>query len=524
MGISLASGVSASSGFTPATWPTNTYASGTGTVQGIVSANGTYNKYVPGVTVVASSNIKSHALAAGDNTTALLLDTINIPPNVVGPDGWLELDVDWGCNSSANAKTITPVYWLTNGTCLDSQTTNISSHFTVRISNRNNTHVQMLQSNNPGSGLGGSTSAVQSMTMFMDSGENTIALYGTVTAAGGSDSVWIERWTLKAYNPTVWSANRLNYGKVQFWGANAHFDDTQSIAQHISDLKTMGMKTMRMAYEFGSSLTTLIAYATAIQTDNTGIQMCVCLDVSLTSDGTNLWTSEQLAYNYALSTAMTVVSALAPLGVLIYEAGNEMDTKNGINISDPLGGFASDFSNTVVPIFRGLQRGCIDGVHAAHPGALCASNAYTQCSIGLADMMWLGTQPDGSSGHPVVRWDLTNWHNYEDYGPMVGIPRGASAGYCNMYEHLNRTYGGVPIIVTEWNGKSSDTDPQRANWASRWMGEAYNNRYKYNIAFVCVYEMYGTPWNILTGTPGQVESTFGTTVQTFITNNPDTGL
>jgi hypothetical protein len=522
------------------TFPTANTGNGKGTVNGIVSATGAYNNYPAVATVVAASAIKSHimvATAAADNSSTVLLDTVHIPSNCVGPDGWLELEVTWGCNSSANVKQLVPSYWTLNGTSFDQQTTNISSTFRVVIAGRNSIHAQMITAAAPASGVQGAANAVQAGGYFMDtaftsgdgigSAENNISLFGVTTSATSGDSIWIERWSLTAYNPPVYSTKRLNYGKVQFYGANSHYDDSQSISQHIADMKTLGVKTLRITYEFGSSLPTLVSYAQAIQTDNTGIQMCVNLDMSITSDGTNPWASEAAAYTYAYNTAVTVCTALAPYGVQIYECGNEMDTKNGINTGDPLGGYASTFSNTLVPIFRGVQRGAIDGIHAT--GALLgkklysASNAYTQCSIGLADMMWYGVQPDGTTGHPTVRWDLTNWHNYEDYGPLVGVPRSTSQGWVNLLDHFNRNYG-VPIIITEWNGKASDTDPQRAFWASRWLAEAYNNRYKYNIAFVCVYEMYGTPWNVMTGTLGTVESTFGTTVQTFITNNPDTGL
>jgi hypothetical protein len=55
------------------------------------------------------------------------------------------------------------------------------------------------------------------------------------------------------------------------------------------------------------------------------------------------------------------------------------------------------------------------------------------------------------------------------------------------------------------------------------MFEAYQNRYRWNIAAIIVYAMYGSPWNVLDGTTNAVISTFGTTVQSFISSNPDTG-
>lgn len=505
-------------------WPTASTANGLGTVNGIVSATGAYNDYLPNGYVISASSIKSHvmtATAAGDNTNSLLLDSINIPPNVVGPDGWLELEVTWGCNSSANVKKLVPMNFVTNATGFDKQTTNVSSTFKMILINRNNLHSQMLPSAMPASGVQGSANPVQILGQYMDNHENCIALYGETTSATSGDSIWIERWSLKAYNPPVYSTKRLNYGTPMFWGVNAHFDDSQSIAQHIADLKTMGMKTIRMAYEYGTSLPTLVSYAQAIQADNTGIQMTCCIALP-SPQGT--YTSEAAAYADCYSTGYLVASTLGPYGVTIYEAGNELDQSPGMIVNDPLGGYPSDYSNTLIPILRGEMRGCIDGIHAAG-NYMAASNAFTQCGIGCADMMWNGTNPDGSiAASGPIRWDITNWHNYEDYGSLMGVPRSFNAGYCNILEHCNRTYGGVPIMITEWNAKESDTDAQRAWWAARFMAELYNNRYKYNIAAICVYELYGTPWNVMTGTQGVVQSTFGTTVQSFIAANPDTGL
>jgi hypothetical protein len=525
MGISLANGVSASPGYTAPTWPTNI-----STATGLVST-GAYGKYLPGCQVVSASSVKSHVLQAADNLIQTNLDSIALPANFVGPDGWYELDVIWGCNSSANVKSMTPLlnwstsYPTTGNIGQDSQTTNTTNRFTVKIFNRNNTSSQVMF---PSVNTNNSTNPVFTAALDLSGASgalNTIALVANVQTAGGSDSVWVESWTLKAYNPPVYSGSRLNFGTQQFYGVNGHYDDSQSIAQHISDMKVMGFKTLRITYEGGTSLTTLVQYAQAIQADNTGIQMMCTLDFSYTSDGVNIWPSEQAAYNYAYTTAQTVCQALAPYGVYIYECGNEMDTKQGINIGDPQGGYARYYSTTVVPILRGIMRGGIDGVHATGSQLalplLAASNAFTTCAIGLSDMLWNGLNPDGTpSPTGPLRWDITSWHNYEDYGPMMSVEANNQGAYINLWEHLNRTYNGIPIIVTEWNGKSSDTDAQRAAWANRWLGEAYNNRYKYNIAFVCVYELYGSPWQVM-ASAGVPVSTFGTTIQTFITNNPD---
>jgi len=487
-----------------------------------VNPDGTYAQF-PNTLVVDSRGSKSYVLGTATNAQWDYFDAIEFYPGDIGQDGWYELDVVWGANNSANVKNLF-VYSEWNTQVLqDSLTTNQSSRFTIKIVNRGAMNSQVLPSNNPISGAGGSSTPVVTLAMDLSQPKSSIYFAGQLAASANGDSIWIESWTLKACNPPVYSTKRLNYGKVQFYGANAHFDDSQSIAQHIADLKTMGMKTLRLAYEGPTSLPTLISYAQAVQADNTGIQICMCIALPQLSG----YSTEAAAYADSYQNwGYAVALALAPYGVTIYEAGNELDTSSGINPSSSQGGYPSNFSGPLVAILRGEMRGCIDGVHAAGKvlgkNLLCASNAFTVCSLGLAEMLWNGTMPDGSSGYPPVRWDLTNWHNYEDYGPLNNIELGFEAPYINLFASLNRRFG-VPIIVTEWNAKSSDTDAARAEWANRFLTDAWRMRYRYNIAFVCVYELYGSPWNVMSGTLGVVESTFGTTVQTFITNHPDTG-
>lgn len=515
-----------------ATYQSTVFPAGMG-VKGF-DANGFYGKYQNGSVVVAASSVKSHVLSSADQGPVQCdFDSIFLPPNFVGPDGWFELDVIWGCNSSANAKSCTPLLnWsasfpTTGNIGQDTQTTNTTNRYTVKILNRNNASKQMMF---PSLGSNNSTNPIYTATLDLSGANgamNYIKLTGNILSAVGGDSCWVESWTLKAHNPPVYSTSRLNPGKVQFYGANGHFDDSQSIAQHISDMKVMGFKTLRLTYEPPSSLPTLVAYAQAIQTDNTGIQMFCCIDASITSDGSTLWPSEAAAYQYGYAMAYQVATTLAPWGVTLFEAGNEMDTKVNINTGDPQGGYPSYYNAAKVTIFRGVQRGLIDGVHAAGAALgktlYCASNAYTTCAIGLADMMWNGTNPDGSkAASGPMRWDMTSWHNYEDYGPLMAVEANFQGPYVNILEHCNRVYGGVPIVITEWNAKASDTDVQRAAWANRFMGELYNNRYKYNIASIMVYALYGSPWTVM-ASAGVPLSTFGTTVQAFISANPDTG-
>ncbi len=508
MAISFGNGVSLTPGSPNVPWPTA--ASAVGLV------NGTYPQYPTGCTVIASRTNPTFTFTGTASSTPL--DVIAIPANSIGPSGYLDFEIKWSCNSSAGSKSILVVLGHTNFGWQDAMTTNVSSTIKFSVYNRGNSSAQIIASGPAG---GQSASAFDTYAVDFTQEQRFTIWCGL---AAGTDSVKVEGWTVKAFNPPVYSSSRIQYCTKLFYGANAHFDDSQTIAFHIAGLKTMGMKIMRMTWEGGGSLATLQAYASALVADGTGIQMLCCLDLSITTDGVHPYASEAAAYAGTFASVQSVVSALAPLGVTLFECGNEMDTKAGINTGDPQGGFPSDFSNSLVPIFRGVQRGAIDAVHSVGASLTAISNAYTVCSVALADMLWYNFNPDGSSGSGVVRWDATSWHNYEDYGPLTAVEMGNSRPWVNIYEYANRRWGGKPIFITEWNGKSSDTDPQRASWASRHMFEAFNNRYRWNIASILVYELYGSPWAVLDGVANTPISTFGTTVQSFISSNVDTGL
>jgi hypothetical protein len=93
-------------------------------------------------------------------------------------------------------------------------------------------------------------------------------------------------------------------------------------------------------------------------------------------------------------------------------------------------------------------RGTIDGlksVDAAAPIIGGASAGWLH--FGWTDMLWNGTQPDGSSGHPQVRWDVSVYHWYSDMGDITHACGGA--GCLNTLDVL-KTHYGKPIFITEF--------------------------------------------------------------------------
>ena len=139
-------------------------------------------------------------------------------------------------------------------------------------------------------------------------------------------------------------------------------------------------------------------------------------------------------------------------------------------------------------------------------------------------MLWNGTAPDGSSGYPQIRWDITAFHNYHPYGPLVAVEQFTNGPWMNVLDYLSRAYK-VPIYISEFNGDAAFTSAQNLTWTNAQMYTYYANRYRWNIMGCNIYQLFqGSPWNQIAtpGTPGTL-STQGAGVQSFITANPDTG-
>ena len=122
----------------------------------------------------------------------------------------------------------------------------------------------------------------------------------------------------------------------------------------------------------------------------------------------------------------------------------------------PAGVLASEYT----PIEKvNVMRGLIDGVKSIQPNAKCGIN-FCVADTGASDALWDGMQPDGSGGHPVVRWDITTWHNYEVYGDIFNIGQdGASPGF-DLPTYCKARYG-VPFIISEWNANPEDSQAFR---------------------------------------------------------------
>lgn len=493
---------------------------GTGNNQGVNTTGGYVNPPAGTLVPIFNCGIASYNLTGTTGAvanTGTVMTAVNIPaptPNGFSPDTELIVRFQWGCSSSANTKTLTGLF---NGTTVftDVQTTNTANQGEFRIQCRNNTQVQIAGA----SPYPNSTTFMSAPTINMNSFEVNFTFWGTL--ANVTDNMRIESVSVWMAVPQVQISNRLFYGQKVFWGSNCHDVDmtagggSVTGAQLVNCMNALNMTVMRVAWEGPQSANALVQVAQALQ--GTGKQMYVCIDLGLDTTFT-----EQQCFTQGWTTALFVVNLLKPYGVTMYECGNEMDTKNGINISGGNGYFPSEFSPTLWPKQRGLIAGAVAAVQ--YMGCLAASNATTVCGIGFLKMLWNGTNPDGSGGAMKVQWDITAFHNYRPYGPLVAVQVFGGGQWINVYEELYRLFN-RPIVISEYNGDAAFTEAQNAVWNTRVQNEMYSLRYKYNIMGCLCYQMFeGDPWGMVaTASTATLSNPLGTTMAANCASLVDTG-
>lgn len=270
-----------------------------------------------------------------------------------------------------------------------------------------------------------------------------------------------------------------------FHGINGHYDYRYTAAQVVQIMMNMGCSTYRVGCtDDPVQLNAVIALARAFQ--SAGLTLFVLVNIGVRDTNGVVFASETIAYNRGRACGATVAAALAPYGVVMYECGNELTRDSAIILdSTNAGSKAADFSNVNWPIMRGVMRGMIDGVKSAQPAAKCGIN-FCVADIGAADALWDGKQPDGTSGYPTVRWDMTTWHNYEVYGDIFDIGTdGAGPGF-DLPTYCKARYG-VPFLLTEWNTGPEKTQAYRANYITARYATYYQARKTKNVQSVMYY-------------------------------------
>jgi hypothetical protein len=305
-----------------------------------------------------------------------------------------------------------------------------------------------------------------------------------------------------------------------FYGINGHYDYPFTATQVVTALQALGCTTYRVGcVNKSTQLNPVISLARAFQSAN--MTLFTLVNYGLRDTTGTLYTSESAAYSASYTGAAAIATALAPYGVTMYECGNELTRDPAIIVNSTYAGTKnSDFNNVNWPIMRGAIRGMIDGIKSVQPSAKVGVN-FCVADVAASDMLWDGVQPDGTTGHQTVRWDITTWHNYSPYGDVFNIGTdGAGPGF-NLPSYCKARYG-VPFFMTEWNAAPEKDETTRAAYVTQQMTEFYAARKTQGVESVMYYELtsgdytYGIVLDDLT----PIQPTYNA-FQSFVNNNPD---
>ncbi len=278
---------------------------------------------------------------------------------------------------------------------------------------------------------------------------------------------------------------------AHFYGGNAHWDydwTAQQIADHLHQTSMTTVRFDTGGYD-PSHVAKVHDFAVQLAAIDPSIKLFVAIDA-----GFDATVNEATNYATAYAGALSVVQALGPVGVTDFECGNEL-------LSDPrvfpvatlAGDLPSQYAGGAPwQAMRGTIRGMVDAVKGASDAGVTyrAAVNFTIAQIAASDMLWNGAEPDGSSGHPTVRWDITTWHNYEVYGSPFHMGTNGHGNSFDLMGYIAAAYG-KPIMITEWNSNPEDDDATKTAFSTTWLTEAYAHRQVDGIESTMIYQLGG---------------------------------
>ncbi len=184
-----------------------------------------------------------------------------------------------------------------------------------------------------------------------------------------------------------------------------------------------------------------------------------------------------------------VAKSLAGL-VQYYEVGNEFE--NDAILQGAAGDKPSDYDNAKFMKARGSIRGMTEGIKRVDPTAKIVLCAFSWLHYGFSDMLFAGTQPDGSGGHPTPQWDITAWHWYSDMHDITSAPNdNPTEKGIDVLQHLRDVYH-KPIWITEFGARPDLNEEAAAAYlvGHNALAGFVKNADKYNIQGVVIYELY----------------------------------
>jgi hypothetical protein len=267
-----------------------------------------------------------------------------------------------------------------------------------------------------------------------------------------------------------------------FYGLNGHVQQggaysESSFEQQISQLNELGATMYRQDVSNAEGARTVASLAKVARARCVEILPVLTPDVQRNQD-------EAAAYADGYSLGRTAAMNLRGL-VTYYEVGNELEIEvlhDGASGDDP-----RDYDNTKFMKARGSILGMIAGIKELDPSAKIVFCALGWLHYGFSDMLFEGSQPDGTRGHPMAKWDVTAWHWYSDMGSITA----AGLSRINVLEYLSKTYH-KPIWITEFGVRPDygGDDPGTYLTGKEALAGYVANAQAYGIQSVVLYELY----------------------------------
>lgn len=275
---------------------------------------------------------------------------------------------------------------------------------------------------------------------------------------------------------------------AHFYGGNAHWDYGWTAREIVDHAHQVGMTTVRM--DTGGYDPNKYGRVHDFAVDIAAIDPNVKVFAAITG-GFDITQDEDTNYATAFDGAKAVAKSLGAAGITDFECGNELATESSVF---PQPGVPGDVASQYTGgqswrAMRGAIRGMIAGVKSVNPSYRTGVN-FTVAQIAASDMLWNGSEPDGSTGYPTVRWDITTWHNYQVYGSLFGMGTSGHGNNFNLIEYVAKAYG-KPIMITEWNANPETSDQEKTVFTTNWLQQAYDNRALYRIESTMIYQMDG---------------------------------
>jgi hypothetical protein len=267
---------------------------------------------------------------------------------------------------------------------------------------------------------------------------------------------------------------------IPFFGVCGHYANGQfgTTSQYVKDATGIGLKVTRLD---GYSTSDMTAIANQISAYAPMVIQPIFGQYPSSSS------TETAAYNqfYALGVAgANLFAGKVPMVELMNEPDNQYfpngsAANNGQAITD------WKAANSYWPAFRGACRGFIAGFRSIDPNktTLIASPSVSWLHYGILDGLWFGTAPDGTTGHPTVAWDVTNFHWYYDDGNIENVAN------TNVLQYFKTAYG-VPITMSEIGVQVSLSESAVDSYIATIIAFYSANKAKYNITNVCWFELY----------------------------------